>query len=75
MVTDHHWWPVVSLIGGVIYLDTAGREAAKNLSFQHEGIKVGTDKEQRIFFASYIVMAVIAIIVIMYSILPLLNLL
>ena len=75
MVTDHHWWPVVSLFGGAIYLDTAGREAAKNLSFQHEGIKVGTDKEQRIFFSSYIVMAVIAIIVIMYSILPLLNLL
>ena len=43
MVTDHHWWPVVSLFGGAIYLDTAGREAAKNLSFQHEGIKVGTD--------------------------------
>ena len=75
MVVDHHWWPVISLIGGAIYLDAAGREAAKNLSFQHEGIKVGTYKEQRLFFASYIVMAVIAIIVIMYSIPPLLNLL
>lgn len=75
MVTNHHLWPIMSLIGGTIYLDTAGREAVKNLSFQHEGIKVGTDKEQRVFFASYIVMAVIAIIVIMYSIRPLLYLL
>ena len=75
MVTNHHLWPIMSLIGGTIYLDTAGREAVKSLSFQHEGIKVGTDKEQRVFFASYIVMSVIAIIVIMYSIRPLLYLL
>ena len=68
MVVDHHLWPVMSLVGGVIYLDAAGREAAKYLSYRHEGVKVGTDKEQRVFFASYIVMAVIAIVVIMYSI-------
>ena len=75
MVTNHHLWPVISLIGGTIYLDTAGREAVKNLSFQHEGVKVGTEKERRVFFASYIVMAVIAVIVIIYSTIPLLNLL
>ena len=68
MIIDHDWWPIMSLIGGAIYLDTSGREAAKNLCFRHEGIKAGTDKEQRVFFASYIVMAVIAIIVIAYSI-------
>jgi len=68
MVTDHQWWPVMSLIGGAIYLDTAGREAAKTLSFRHEGVKVGTDKEQRVFFASYIVMLIIAVIVILFSI-------
>jgi len=68
MISDQYWWPVMSLIGGAIYLDTAGREAAKNLSFRHEGIKVGTDKEQRVFFASYIVMAIIAVFVIVFTI-------
>ena len=75
MVTDHRWWPIMSLIGGSIYLDTSGREAVKNLSFRYEGINVGTTNEQRVFFASYIIMAVIAIIVITYSIMPLFNLL
>jgi hypothetical protein len=68
MITNHDWWPIISLIGGAIYLDTSGREAAKSLSFRHEGIKVGTDKQQSVFFASYIVMAVIAIVLIIYSI-------
>jgi hypothetical protein len=68
MITNHDWWPIISLIGGAIYLDTSGREAAKSLSFRHEGIKVGTDKQQRVFFASYLVMAIIAIVLIIYSI-------
>jgi hypothetical protein len=67
MITNHEWWPVVALIGGAIYLDTSGREAAKNISFRHEGIKVGAGKQQKIFFASYIVMAVVAIVLIVYS--------
>ena len=53
MVINHFWWPVVSLIGAAIYLDTSGREAAKNLSFRHEGLKAGTVKEQRVFFSSF----------------------
>jgi len=68
MITNHEWWPIISLIGGAIYLDTSGREAAKNLTFRHEGMKVGSDKQQKVFFASYLVMAVIAIVVIIYSI-------
>ena len=68
MITNHSWWPIVSLIGGAIYLDTSGREAMKNLSFRHEGIRMGTDKQQRKFIASYFVMAVIAIVLIVYSI-------
>lgn len=68
MVTDHHWWPIMSLFGSAIYLDTSGREAVKNLSFQHEGVKVGTDRERRLFFLSYVIMALIAIITIMYSV-------
>lgn len=75
MVVNHRWWPIISLIGGSIYLDTAGREAVKSQSFRHEGLKVGTAKEQQVFFASYIVMAIIAIIVILFSIFHLFNLL
>ena len=68
MIINHEWWPILSLIGGAIYLDTSGREAAKNISFRHEGIKVGTEKQKKLFFASYIVMAIIAITLISYSI-------
>ena len=68
MIMNHEWWPIVSLIGGAIYLDTSGREAAKNISLRHEGIKTGPDKQQRIFFASYIIMAVMAVILITYSV-------
>ena len=68
MVIDHSWWPVISLIGGAIYLDTSGREAVKNLTFRHEGIRVGTAKQRQLFFASYILMALIAIVVIIFAV-------
>ena len=68
MIINHSWWPVIALIGSSIYLDTSGREAAKNMSLRHEGIKTGTDRQKQWFFISYIVMAVIAIFVIIYSV-------
>jgi len=68
MIIDHEWWPIVSLIGGTIYLDTSGREAVKSMSFRHEGIKMGTYKQQRLFFSSYICMALIALALIIYSV-------
>lgn len=68
MILDHHWWPVISLAGSVVYFDAAGREFAKNLSFRHEGIKTGTDNEKRLFFTSYIVMMLMAVVVMAYSI-------
>ena len=58
MIINNDWWPIMSLIGGAIYLDTSGREAVKNISFRHEGIKVGTEKQKKLFFARYIVMAI-----------------
>ena len=67
MIIDHKMWPIVSLLGGAIYLDTSGREAAKYISFRHEGVKIGTDKQQKIFFSSYLVMAAMAILIIAYS--------
>jgi len=68
MIINHEWWPIMSLIGGAIYLDTSGREAVKNISFRHEGFKVGTAKQQKLFFSSYLIMAIISIAVISYTI-------
>jgi len=68
MIIDHHLWPIMSLVAGVIYLDTAGREAVKNISFRHEGVKMGTLSEQKIVFSSYIIMVVIALVVIGYAV-------
>jgi len=68
MIIDHNWWPIVALIGGAIYLDTSGREAAKNISFRHEGIRVGSEKQKSVFFGSYILMAIIGVVLIVYSV-------
>ena len=68
MIADHDYWPVVGLIGGAIYLDASGREAAKILSFRKEGVRLGTEQQQRVFFASYLVMAFMGLILIGYSI-------
>ena len=75
MIINHYLWPVLLLTGGAIYFDTAGREAVKSLSFRHEGVKIGTTKEQRLFFSSYILMMIIATFVIIYSISHLKNIL
>ncbi len=61
MVLDHPYWPVVSLLAGAIYFDTSGREAAKNLSFRHEGLRVGPPGQSKFFFSTYIMMAALAI--------------
>jgi len=71
MIINHYLWPILLLTGGAIYLDTVGREALKSLGFRHEGVKMGTAKEQRLFFLSYIVMMIMAIFAIIYSILHL----
>ena len=67
MIINHPLWPYVSLIGGAIYFDASGREAAKFLCFKHEGVNAGTPQEQKLFFATYIIMAIVAVIVMIYS--------
>jgi len=67
MVIDNPAWPVVAFFGSAIYFDTSGREAAKNLCFKHEGIKIGAPKQQRLFFSTYIVMALLSVVVLAYS--------
>lgn len=74
MIIDHAWWPIVALIGGSIYFDASGREAVKILSFRHEGIRVGAQMQQRLFFASYGVMALMAIVLMLYACFALLEL-
>ena len=68
MVINNSSWPLFAFFGGAIYLDTAGREAAKILSFKHEGIRIGSPKQHRLFFSTYLIMAVLAIVVVVYSI-------
>jgi len=75
MVLNISVWPIVAFFGATIYLDAAGREAAKILSFKHEGVRIGPPVQQRLFFITYIVMAILGIIVIAYSIKPILNVL
>ena len=67
MILDSPYWPLVGLVGGAIYLDTSGREAAKIISFRKEGVRLGPEKQQKIFFASYIVMAFMGLVLIGYS--------
>ena len=67
MVIDSAAWPLVALFGGAIYLDAAGREAAKILSFKHEGVRVGAPKQHRFFFLTYLVMALLGAITVFYS--------
>lgn len=73
MILNHDWWPIISLIAAAIYLDTAGREAAKILSFAHEGVRIGPEKQQKVFFTSYIVMAMIGLLIIAYSVAELIS--
>lgn len=71
MIAEYTWWPIFALIAGAIYFDTAGREAVKNLSFRHHGLEVGTPLQQRLFWASYVVMAFIGVIVTIYAVISL----
>ena len=68
MLTNNPWWQYLSLIAGGIYLDTAGREAAKLLSLSKEGIRVGSPKDLKIAVVFFSVMFIIAIWTISYSI-------
>lgn len=73
MVINHAAWPLCGLIGGAIYLDAAGREAAKILSFKHEGIRMGSPRQHRFFLSTYVIMAALAIVAVSYSIAEISN--
>ncbi|RDH85808.1 MAG: hypothetical protein DIZ78_10160 [endosymbiont of Escarpia spicata] len=67
MIVDHEWWPIISLLAGAIYFDTSGREAVKNISLRQEGFRVGSKKQKKLFFFTYIFMAIIGMTLIVYS--------
>lgn len=71
MVMNISIWPVFAFFGGAVYLDAAGREAAKILSFKHEGVRIGASLQQRLFFSTYFIMAVLAIVALAYSVMQL----
>lgn len=73
MVIDNSAWPLVAFFGGAIYLDAAGREAAKYLSFKHAGIRMGSPKQQLVFFLIYLIMAVLSVVVLIFSLMAILN--
>jgi hypothetical protein len=65
MLTGSAVWPYFSIIAGAIYFDVAGREAAKNLSFRHEGLRVGAPTQQKVYFSSYIAMGCLGLVVVL----------
>lgn len=67
MVINNTAWPLFALFAGAIYLDTAGREAAKILSLKHQGVRIGAPKQHRVFFSTYIIMGALGILVVFYS--------
>ncbi|MBU0514524.1 MAG: hypothetical protein KJ621_07095 [Proteobacteria bacterium] len=67
MLINNHWWPYVSLIAGGIYLDTAGREAAKFLSLKQSNVRIGSSKDLKIAAFFFSLMALIALWVLVYT--------
>ncbi|GAA0681509.1 hypothetical protein GCM10009104_02710 [Marinobacterium maritimum] len=67
MILGSESWPYFSLVAGAIYFDVAGREAVKNLSFRHEGLRVGARAQQKVYFASYIAMGCLGVLVAFYA--------
>lgn len=61
MVLNYVWWPWVTVFACAIYIDAAGREAAKNLSFRHGGLKTGTPLQGTFFFSTYLVMIALGV--------------
>jgi hypothetical protein len=59
------WWPYLGLIGGGVYLDAGGREAAKVLALRAEGVRTGTALDQRLAIAvfGYMILAGLVMIV------------
>ena len=67
MLLNSPWWPAVALVAGGVYLDGAGREAAKCLSLHASGVRIGTPKDLKVAAFFYILMAAVAVWTIVYA--------
>ena len=54
MLLDHPWWPYAAMIGGGAFVDTGGREAAKNLGLRQQSVRIGSRGQQWLAMSVYI---------------------
>ena len=64
MLIDHAWWPLAAMIGGGAFVDTGGREAAKNLGLRQHGVQTGSPGENRIVIAVYVYLIAVGMLAI-----------
>jgi len=67
MILDLTLWPVFALIGGAVYVDAGGREAAKNLGLQKAGIRTGSKREKFLFSLTYLIMILLGLSAILFA--------
>jgi hypothetical protein len=67
MLLDHSWWPYLALVAGGVYVDTAGRELAKILGLDIQGVKTGSKHEARLYFGAMGIMLLIGMWCIGYA--------
>lgn len=53
LILDHAWWPPVFLIAGGVYMDTGGREWAKNQGLAAQGVPLGSAREILVMKTTY----------------------
>lgn len=64
MLWGHPAWPFAALVAGGVYIDAAGREAAKWLGLRAARVGVGTPREGRLYLAAMAAMAAAGLLVI-----------
>lgn len=54
MLIDHWLWPYAAMLGGGVFVDAGGREAAKVFGLRDQGVRTGSQREIRLAMAAYI---------------------
>ena len=67
MLLDHSWWPYVALVAGGVYVDEGGREIAKVLGLQSEGVRIGDKGAVRFALAFLALWGAIGVVVGVYG--------
>ncbi len=65
MLIDHSWWPYAALVGGGVWVDTGGREAAKWIGLRQHGEQLGSSTDQRVYIGglcAIVALGVVAIV-------------